>query len=156
LRDLEGRRVRLSDHGGAVRLLAFIFTSCPGVCPLISEQMRALQEELKRAALFPGEVRLLSVTVDPDTDTAAVLAQYASRFRADPAGWLFLRDNAARMKPVLKAYDEWTRLLPAGEIDHPARVFLIDRNSNIREIYSLAFFNEKQAFLDIQALLRER
>jgi cytochrome oxidase Cu insertion factor (SCO1/SenC/PrrC family) len=54
---------------------------------------------------------------------------------------------------VLKAYDEWTKLLPKGEIDHPARVYLIDRTGNIREIYSLAFFNEKQALLDMKALL---
>jgi protein SCO1/2 len=156
LRDLNGRTVRLSDYAGGVTLLAFIFTSCPSVCPLISEQMRTLQTELKHAALFPGKAKLLSVTVDPETDTATVLAEYARRFRADPAGWIFLREDADKMKPILKAYDEWTKLLPAGELDHPARVFLIDQNRNIREIYSLSFFNEKQAFLDIRALLRER
>jgi cytochrome oxidase Cu insertion factor (SCO1/SenC/PrrC family) len=51
---------------------------------------------------------------------------------------------------VLKAYDEWTKLLPKGELDHPARVYLIDQKGNIREIYSLAFFNEKQALIDIR------
>jgi len=56
---------------------------------------------------------------------------------------------------VLKAYDEWTKLLPKGELDHPARVYLIDRKGNIREIYSLAFFNEKQALIDIRTLLGE-
>lgn len=42
---------------------------------------------------------------------------------------------------------------PKGELDHPARVYLIDQRGNIREIYSLAFFNEKQALIDIKALL---
>ncbi len=56
---------------------------------------------------------------------------------------------------MIKAYDEWTKLLPKGELDHPARVYLIDQSGNIREVYSLAFFNEEQAKLDTLALLRE-
>jgi len=130
-----------------------VFTTCPGVCPLISKQMSALQESLKREGLFGGKVSLVSVTVDPDTDTAPVLAKYAQSYGADPAGWRFLRESPENLTPVLKAYDEWTKLLPKGEIDHPARVYLIDRTGNIREIYSLAFFNEKQALLDMKALL---
>ena len=56
---------------------------------------------------------------------------------------------------MLKAYDEWTKLLPKGELDHPARVYLIDQNGNIREIYSLAFFNERQALIDMKKLIAE-
>lgn len=57
------------------------------------------------------------------------------------------RESPEKTKPVLKAYDEWTKLLPKGELDHPARVYMIDQRGNIREIHSLAFFNEKQALL---------
>ena len=46
LRDLEGRRVSLSDYRGRVTLLAFIFTNCKSVCPLISQQMALLQAKL--------------------------------------------------------------------------------------------------------------
>src|SRR5271169_388550 len=52
LRDPSGKPVRLSDHQGRVVLLAFVFTTCPGVCPLISKQMSALQESLKQEGLF--------------------------------------------------------------------------------------------------------
>ena len=155
LRDTKGSTVRLSDYRGRVVLLAFIFTTCPGVCPLISRQMSALQSGLKEAGLFGRQANLVSVTVDPETDTAKVLAEYAQKFGADPAGWRFLRETPARIRPVLKAYDEWTKLLPKGELDHPARVYLIDRKGNIREIYSLAFFNEKQALIDMRKLVLE-
>jgi protein SCO1/2 len=153
LRDPSGKPVRLSDYQGRVVLLAFVFTTCPGVCPLISKQMSALQESLKHEGLFGSKANLVSVTVDPETDTAAVLTRYAKTYGADPAGWRFLRETPEKTQPVLKAYDEWTKLLPKGEIDHPARVYLIDQRGNIREIYSLAFFNEKQALIDIKALL---
>jgi protein SCO1/2 len=155
LRDTSGKPVRLSDYQGRVVLLAFVFTTCPGVCPLISKQMSALQESLKQEGLFGRRATLVSVTVDPETDTAAVLARYAKTYGADPAGWRFLRETPEKTKPVLKAYDEWTKLLPKGELDHPARVYLIDQRGNIREIYSLAFFNEKQALIDIKALLAD-
>jgi protein SCO1/2 len=155
LRDTKGSNVHLSDYRGRVVLLAFVFTTCPGVCPLISRQMSALQAGLKEAGLFGRQANLLSVTVDPETDTAKVLAEYAQKFGADPAGWRFLRETPAKTRPVLKAYDEWTKLLPKGELDHPARVYLIDQKGNIREIYSLAFFNEKQALIDMRTLLGE-
>ncbi len=45
--------------------------------------------------------------------------------------------------------------MPKGELDHPARVYLIDQAGNMREIYSLAFFNQKQTLLDMKALLAE-
>ncbi|PYM96438.1 MAG: hypothetical protein DME08_13385 [Candidatus Rokuibacteriota bacterium] len=114
-----------------------------------------LSERLTEARLLPGEVTLLSVTVDPERDSAAVLARYAQAFTASPRGWRFLRSEPDRLGPVLARYDEWTKRLPNGDIDHPARLYLIDRAGRIREIYSLGLFDERQAFLDIQALLRE-
>ncbi len=161
LKDTGGETVRLAAYRGRVVLLAFVFTTCPGVCPVISQQMAGLQARLKQERLFGSQAAMLSVTVDPDTDTAGVLAKYARTFGADPTGWRFLREDAPRLDPVLKAYDEWTKLLPpargatAGQLDHPARVYLIDPAGNIREIYSLAFFNDKQALLDMKKLLSE-
>lgn len=155
LLDTSGKYVRLADYHGQVVLLAFVFTSCPGVCPMISRQMALLQAALKEGHMFGREASMLSVTVDPETDTAPVLAKYASTYGADPSGWKFLREAPQKIKVTLKAYDEWTKRLPKGDLDHPARVYLIDQQGNIREIYSLVFFNEKQAQLDILALMRE-
>ena len=98
---------------------------------------------------------MISVTVDPKTDTAEVLARYAKAFNANPPAWTFLRETPENIKSMLDAYDEWTKRVADGDLDHPARVYLVDRKGNIREIYSLSFFDERQAFLDIQALLRE-
>jgi protein SCO1/2 len=117
--------------------------------------MAYLQARLKDERLFGTKASLVSVTVDPETDTPDVLANYAKRYGADSTGWRFLRESPEKTKPVLKAYDEWTKLLPKGELDHPARVYLIDQKGNIREIYSLSFFNEKQALIDMKKLMSE-
>ena len=156
LYDTSGKRTRLSDYRGRVVVVAFIFTSCPGVCPLISKQMSALQTGLKNENLFGDEAGMLSITVDPKTDTPEVLAKYAAGYGADSRGWKFLYDKPAKMKPVYRAYDEWTSKTGKGQLDHPARVYLVDAKGNIREIYSISFFNDKQVLLDIKALIRER
>ncbi len=155
LPDVAGTDVKLSELRGSIVLLSFIYTSCTAACPLLTQRMAVLQGRLTEARLLPGEVTLLSVTVDPERDSAAVLARYAQAFTASPRGWRFLRSEPDRLGPVLARYDEWTKRLPNGDIDHPARLYLIDRAGRIREIYSLGLFDERQAFLDIQALLRE-
>ena len=117
--------------------------------------MGLLQTRLAQSRLFPARVTLLSVTVDPERDSAEALDRYARRFDARP-GWAFLRDLPERLRPVLAAYDEWTKRLPDGDVDHPARLYLIDPFGRIREIYSLAFFDERQALLDIETIEQER
>jgi protein SCO1/2 len=154
LRDTAGNVVRLGELRGRVVLVSFVFTRCTSACPLLTARMAQLHRRLARAA--PGRVQLLSVTVDPERDSAAALAAYARRFAAESAAWRFLREEPATLARMLASYDEWTRPAPGGDIEHPARLHLVDRRGRVREIYSLAFFDERQAFLDIQALLRER
>lgn len=151
LLDAKGQTVQLAQLRGRTVLLAFIFTTCRTACPLISQQMSLLQGRLTQAGLLPRRVALLSVTVDPARDTSEALARYANRFAAGP-GWHFLRDTPEKMRPMLDGYDEWTRTQPDGDVDHPARIYLIDPAGYIREIYSLAFFDERQALIDIRAV----
>jgi protein SCO1/2 len=148
-------RVRLSDFRERVVLLAFVYTACADTCPLLTQRMAVLQQRLRAARLLTSRVVLATVTVDPERDRPEVLARYARGFGADPDGWRFLRERPERLAPVPGAWDEWTRRHPNGDIDHPARLHLVDPRGRVREIYSLALFDERQAFLDIQALLRE-
>jgi protein SCO1/2 len=81
-----GAPYTLAELRGHVTVVDFIFTSCPDVCPMLSAQMAELA---KRYADTP-DVRFLSISVDPATDTPAVLTTYAARFGADPARWTWL------------------------------------------------------------------
>ncbi|MBI4012540.1 MAG: SCO family protein [Candidatus Rokubacteria bacterium] len=152
LLDPAGRRVRLSELRGRVVLVAFVYTRCTAACPLLTARMARLERLLGPDA---GRVRLLSITVDPARDSADALAEYARRFGADGRRWHFLREEPAALAPVLASYDEWARPVAAGEIEHPARLHLVDAAGRVREIYSLGFFDERQALIDIRALLRE-
>ncbi|MBI2467956.1 MAG: SCO family protein [Candidatus Rokubacteria bacterium] len=137
LPDTEGWPVRLSALRGRVVLLSFIYTRCTAACPLLTAQMARLQARLKGEAGARHAVRFLTVTVDPARDSAEALRAYAERFRVDFAAWRFLRDEPERLGPVLRAYDEWTRQLANGEVDHPARLYLVDREGRIVNCISM-------------------
>lgn len=151
--DTDANRVSLRGLRGQVVLVSFIYTQCTTACPLLTYRMARLQKRLREARA--ERVQFLSITVDPARDTARVLADYAARFGIEARQWRFLRDEPQALAPVLAAYGEWTRRLADGDLDHPARLFLVDARGDLREIYSLAFFDEGQAFHDIRALLRE-
>ncbi len=86
LTERSGRQVGGSELRGKVWIANFIYTHCPDTCPLQSAQMARLQGELAAE----GDVRLVSITVDPERDTLEVLSRYADRFGAAPDRWLFL------------------------------------------------------------------
>ena len=81
-----GRHVTLADLRGKVWIANFIYTNCTDTCPLQSARMAKLQDDFSSER----DLRLVSITVDPARDTPKVLAEYATRFRANPERWLFL------------------------------------------------------------------
>jgi cytochrome oxidase Cu insertion factor (SCO1/SenC/PrrC family) len=78
--------VRRADMEGKVWIASFIFTNCPDECPLMTAEMAQFQSDWAHVP----DLRLVSISVDPERDTPAVLSQYADRFNADPERWLFL------------------------------------------------------------------
>jgi cytochrome oxidase Cu insertion factor (SCO1/SenC/PrrC family) len=84
--DQSGHSVGRSDLEGKIWIASFLFTNCPDECPLLTAEMARLQSDLAHIT----DLRLVSISVDPDRDTPAVLSQYAERFNANPGRWLFL------------------------------------------------------------------
>jgi len=83
---------------GRIVLLNTMFTSCAGICPPITNNLLAVQKAL--APYLGKQVLMVSITVDPQTDTPAVLKAYVERFRIGP-GWLFLTGKPADVDAVL-------------------------------------------------------
>lgn len=81
-----GERVTREDLMGEIWIVNFIYTHCPDTCPLQTANMAQLQRNLEDVR----DLRLVSITVDPERDTPPVLKEYADRYGADPSRWLFL------------------------------------------------------------------
>jgi protein SCO1/2 len=156
LTDQHGREVRLNHLAGSPWIADFIFTRCPGPCPLMSRKMAELAPRL------PPGVRRVSFTVDPDYDTPEVLAAYAGRFGAGP-DWLFLtgpRDGIWDLSVTgFKLGVAEAEGLPQeeGPIVHSTRFVLVDGEARIRGYYD-AFDPKEVARLlrELRAVVAER
>jgi len=116
----------LKDMLGNVCVVDFIFTRCQGPCPIMADKFR----DLYRSYQGTGDIKLVSISVDPDYDTPQVLRQYASDQGVTDDRWVFLhaqKDDVVRLseKGFMLPADE----LPAG---HSSRFVLVDRKGQIR------------------------
>lgn len=125
-----GRVVTEADLAGRVWIASFIFTHCPLSCPRITTVMKGLQDRLAGS-----DIRLVSLSVDPERDTPEVLARYAQNFGADADRWWFLTGSKAeihgliidRFKLGVVETDAADRRAGAEEFSHSARLALVDR-----------------------------
>jgi protein SCO1/2 len=133
----------------------FIFTSCPGPCPIISSRMSELQKPLENSG-----VHLVSFTVDPDKDTPEVLRNYADKLHALNGRWDFLTGNKTAI------YDLSAKGFKLAAVEgneetgmpvHSTRMVLVDRRGQIRGYYDgLAVDSVTKLIADTRHLLREQ
>lgn len=124
--DERGRPARLSDSRGRLSLIEFIYTRCPlpDVCPRLSANFALLQRK------FGREVALLSITIDPEHDTPAVLQEYATRWRADTGTWRFLTGDPLEISRVAGMFG-LAYFSEEGSITHTAVTAVIGRNGRL-------------------------
>lgn len=101
LTDQSGQPFGSDQLDGKVAVVGFIYTHCPDICPMLTAQMRQLQNQLAGAGLLGEKTVLLSITVDPERDTPEVLARYAEQFDADPAAWYFLTGELTTVRQAV-------------------------------------------------------
>lgn len=140
---------------GRVALVSFIFTTCSGSCPATTSRMVQVQQALKAKGHSPDLVRLLSITLDPVRDTPERLKGYMQANAIDQATWTFLTGKPEEVNKVVIDWGMWVKPLPGGQLDHPSRIFLVDKKGRIREIYDLTFLRPAWVVKDIELLLAE-
>jgi protein SCO1/2 len=129
LRDQDGRPVSLTDLRGKTLLLDFVYTHCPGPCPILTGTHVAVQQALP--AGLRERVRFVSISLDPARDTPEALRAYASARGADLSGWSFLTGDEDAVADVLQRYGVGAKPGKDGEIDHLVITYLIDREGRI-------------------------
>ena len=128
LTDRTGRTVTQADLAGQNLVVNFVFTSCSLSCRAVNNRM----EEIQRLLSDASDVRLVSLTVDPRTDTPSVLAKFADSFHADTNRWLFLTGDKAELYHLLETSfiaksPELEDLIPGG-FASTDRIMVVDRN----------------------------
>ena len=151
LTDQDGQPFSLSDMYGKVVLLDFIFTRCPGPCPLLSLKFSQLQKKLEDR--LGKEVMLLSVTIDPRHDTPAVLKEYATRYEANLKGWKFLTGGRGDVISTAAAYGANYQAGSEGIVDHRLLTCVIDRAGIVVKEFTGANHTVDDLIAEINGLL---
>ncbi|HJQ36615.1 MAG TPA: SCO family protein [Thermoanaerobaculia bacterium] len=132
----QGSAVNLAAMKGSVAVYDFIFTTCRGTCPIMTNNMRALTKQMDKDA----PVRFVSISVDPTRDTPPVLAEYAKRVRNDDR-WTFL---TGRRDDIVKLSVQGFKLA-AGDpgaggdpLLHSSKFAVADKDGVIRAYYDAA------------------
>jgi protein SCO1/2 len=136
---------------GKIWVADFIYTTCPGPCPRMTSQMH----DVENALLQVPDVRLVSFTIDPATDTPAVLAAYAKVHGASPAIWYFLTGPISTLQMLDR--DAFKLGNIDGTLQHSTRFTLVDRQGRIRGYYDTSDASSiPKVISDAKALAREQ
>ena len=131
LTDRSGRSVTQADMAGKFLVVNFVFTSCSLSCRAVNDRM----EEIQRLVADAPDVRLVSFTVDPRSDTPSVLAKFADGYHADTNRWLFLTGDKAELYRVIETSfisksPELEGLIPGG-FGSTDRIMLVDPEGDV-------------------------
>ena len=133
LTNQDGNNFGSVDLRGKIWIADFIYSTCPGPCPMISSRMSELQKPLEKT-----DVHLVSFTVDPAKDTPEVLRTYAERLRAEPGRWDFLTGAQSTIYNLSRNGFKLAIGEEKGVPIHSTRMILVDRSGTIRGYYDAA------------------
>jgi len=131
--DQDGVPMSLASLRGRTVVLDFIYTNCPGPCPILTATHVSFQHDLPQD--LRGRVRLVSVSLDPERDTPAALLAYGQALGADLSDWSFLTGEPRVVDSVLKEYGVGRVPGEDGEIDHVVATFVIGGDGRIARRY---------------------
>lgn len=155
LTNQDGKPFGTSNLAGKIWIADFIYSTCPGPCPMISTRMSEMQKPLEKT-----DVHFVSFTVDPEKDTPERLREYAGQLHAEPGRWDFLTG------PKSEIYDlslNGFKLAAASRSSenpeplHSTRMILVDRHGQIRGYYDATTADAITKLLaDTNHLLKEQ
>ena len=156
LTDRTGRTVTRAELAGKFLVVDFLFTSCSLTCPAVNRQMAEIQQFTSNQP----DVQLVSLTVDPRTDTVPVLAKYGERFGADPNRWLLLTGDKTVLHELIATSfltqdaDDPFNYMP-GNFSHTERIAIVDAGGQVHAYFDGLREDAAQAVVAEIARLRK-
>jgi len=146
-----------------VVLLSFIYAGCSDVngCPLATAVLHKIKNRLKQDPEVAAQLRLVTLSFDPEHDTPEMMQRYGQELQDKSLEWHFLTTRSEQdLQPILDHYKQNIQKVydaqghNTGTFSHNLRVYLIDKNKQLRNIYSVAFLHPDTLINDIKTLLQ--
>ena len=154
----DGKTITNRDVDGKVYVAEYFFTTCKGICPKMNNNLKSVYESFKGDPDF----RILSHSVDPETDSVARMKRYADSMQADSKTWYFLTGtkeslyHTARVSYLLDDPKN-DRETVENQFIHTQFFAVVDKNGQVRKIYDGLKKDEIRALQeDIGSLLKEK
>lgn len=142
-----------------VTVIGYIYTNCPSICPLTTNNMNKIQQDVKKDGI--KNVDFVSLSFDPDADTPEVLKKYADVRNLDLSNWEFLTGKKSVIDSLVDKSDIFvvksdSTVFPDGHVTyyyvHTDRIALIDQQGRIRKNYSGSKIDIDEIMKDIKKL----
>ncbi|MDF1509821.1 SCO family protein [Robertmurraya sp. DFI.2.37] len=149
---------KFSESEKKLKLVEFMYTNCPDICPTTTLKMNMLKKDLQDAGVFGEKVQFMTITIDPYKDTPEVLQQYMYNFDVEDDGnWIFLTGDQNNIKEDLKEIEELANTFQFqyrdpgdGFFIHSTFVYLLDENNRYIKKYPMGEeFNREDIFKKI-------
>ncbi|NOT85207.1 MAG: c-type cytochrome [Methylococcaceae bacterium] len=150
--------------GDKIVLLSFIYAACSDVngCPLATMVLHQIKTRLQKEPALAKSLRLVTLSFNPENDSPDVMRHYAKELQGSGVEWQFLTTRSEReLQPILAHYPQNTQKVYdakgvfTGTFSHSLRVYLIDKNKRLRNIYSVDFLHPDTLINDVKTLLAE-
>ena len=160
--DQKEEQITFPDYvKGKTVIAGYIFTNCPDICPLTTNNMRLIQEQLKSQKV--KGVQFVSISFDPDNDTPEVLKKFAEIRNLDLSNWTFLTGDKPVIDRLMKhvgvlAVPGDSTVFPSGKVSyyyiHTDRIQIIDDEGKIRKNYPGSSINIDEIIKDVKQIVR--
>ena len=129
-----GETIDFAYFAGRVVLIDFIYTRCPSLCVALGADFARLQDALRRAGR--DDIRLLSISFDPEHDTPEALRSYGEGFGADMRTWSLARvQDVAEMKRLLGTFGVVVIPDELGGFTHNAAIHFVNGGGGLAQIF---------------------
>lgn len=147
----ENNEYRFDQSNKKLKLIEFMYTHCPDVCPTTTQKMVLLKNDLIESGIYGKKVEFISVTIDPYRDTVDVMADYAKAFNAHhDQHWHFLTGDSKNTKALADTFNFLYNDPGNGFYTHTTFTYLVDENNQFVSKFPMGEeFNKEKVFQTI-------
>ncbi|MDC2863744.1 SCO family protein [Bacillus sp. BP-3] len=138
MEDVNGTSVSFDQLPKKLKLVEFMYTKCPDICPVTTYKMKHLRDELVKQKVFGAKIEFITITIDPKYDTNEILEHYSKTFdMKETTGWHLLRGGEEETKQLAESFNFRYRDPGSGLYIHTSNSYLLDENNRLIEVFGM-------------------
>ncbi|WP_042455771.1 SCO family protein [Neobacillus dielmonensis] len=153
--DQNGEKYTFGEDKTKLKLVEFVYTHCPDVCPMTTQKMVELKQDLEKNSVFGKNIEFITVTIDPYRDRPGELTEYMNGFKIENNGdWLFLTGENKNIETDQKTLRKITEPLQFqykdpgnGQFIHTTFAYLVNEDNKFVTKFPMGKdFNKQEVY----------